>query len=185
MYSLKLRDMIKEGLNHPAENQKDVREEWTVVEMTRRLSRTTLDIIGLAGFSYSFGALDNKDNKLANAFEALMLPPKLTSINIILMVLVNFVPFLAHLPTQHARNVKAARASMESEGRKLLDIRKQWAESGELEEKKDLMSVLVKANLNTANRKDRMLDVELMGQIATFVRSELNILELVFADGQS
>ncbi|CAD6586001.1 MAG: hypothetical protein CYPHOPRED_003360 [Cyphobasidiales sp. Tagirdzhanova-0007] len=165
----KLRDMIKDLLEHPVPNEKDVRDEWTVVEVAGWLSRTTLDIIGLAGFSHSFGALDNTNNKLGTAFAVLLHPPKLTSLTIILQLLTAYIPVLVNIPTRQAKNAKAAMEIMEGEGRKMVQIRKEWAENGELDDKIDLMSLLVKANLNVLNKKDKMLDVELMGQVATFI----------------
>ena len=162
--------MIKDLLEHPVPNEKDVRDEWTVVEVAGWLSRTTLDIIGLAGFSHSFGALDNTNNKLGTAFAVLLHPPKLTSLTIILQLLTAYIPVLVNIPTRQAKNAKAAMEIMEGEGRKMVQIRKEWAENGELDDKIDLMSLLVKANLNVLNKKDKMLDVELMGQVATFVR---------------
>ena len=157
-------------LDHNTKNDKDVWNDWTVIEIMGWLSRTTLDIIGLTAFSHSIGALENIDNKLAAAFKVLLSPPKLTSFTIVLMFLVRSFPFLANLPTRNARNVKAAFASMESEGRKMVEIRKEWAESGDLDDRTDLMSLMVKASLNASNSKDKMLDIELMGQVATFVR---------------
>lgn len=38
--------------------------------MMKYLTRTTLDIIGLAGFNYSFNALENPNNELSDSFNA-------------------------------------------------------------------------------------------------------------------
>jgi hypothetical protein len=75
---------------------------------------------------------------------------------------------------------------MENEGKKMLAIRKEWADNGELEEKKDLMSLMFKANLQASNKKDKMLDEELMGQITTFVSEFLfHVSRALEANGRS
>lgn len=131
---------------------------WQVVEITRWLAKTTLDVIGLTGFDYKFGSLDNSDNKLAETFARMLKPRKIKMWMIVVQRLAVWFPWITKLPTEAARNLRASMDLMESEGRAMLDIRKKWEESGELEDKRDLMSLIYKANVQATSRKDRMMD---------------------------
>lgn len=166
---------LEEVLDNPSKEEKDSREDWTVVDVTRWLSRVTLDIIGLAGFEYEFGALDQADNKLAATFNAMSKPRNITTSMIILGALAQYLPILTKIPNKTAKAVNDMMQTMESEGRKILQIRKEWAESGELDEHTDLMSLMVKSNINASNKKDEMREEELMGQITTFVRLDAHL----------
>lgn len=66
---MKLRDA---WLQHIAENPSG----RATVDVLNWLSRATLDIIGLAGFDYSFNAVaEGETNELARAFQMLFMPP--------------------------------------------------------------------------------------------------------------
>jgi hypothetical protein len=54
---------------------------------------------------------------------------------------------------------------MHNTGQKMLDIRMKQAEAGELEDKTDLLSLVVKENLRVTDPKDRLPDDEVMGQV--------------------
>lgn len=42
------------------------------IDITKWISRMTLDVIGEAGFDYNFGALDNTDSALAAVYKNLL-----------------------------------------------------------------------------------------------------------------
>ena len=50
----------------------------------------------------------------------------------------------------------------------MLDIRMKQAEAGELEDKTDLLSLVVKENLRVTDPKDRLPDDEVMGQVRDY-----------------
>ncbi|KNZ71834.1 Cytochrome P450 3A4 [Termitomyces sp. J132] len=76
--NLENRDMIPSFL----ENAERLCEKWrrlttssettSAIEVTDGISRATLDTIGIVGFHYPFGALDNEKNSLAQAYKNLL-----------------------------------------------------------------------------------------------------------------
>ena len=166
-----MRDLVMQELSTSATavTEKPARDGWQIIEITRWLSRCTLDVIGLAGFDYKFGALDNNENKLAKLFSEMLKARQMTMFMLIMGTLVMYFPFLTKLPTKQAREMQASLKGMEEEGQNMLAIRKEWEENGELEGKKDLMSLMYKASSQASSKKDKMTDDEIMGQITTFV----------------
>ncbi|KIO26753.1 hypothetical protein M407DRAFT_74089 [Tulasnella calospora MUT 4182] len=134
------------------------------------LTRTTLDVIGLAGFDYDFKTLSiGEKDELIQAFMGLFNP---TPTPPILPLLANAIPILQLI-------VLAARskAVMQRVGQKLVqDRRTAIAAASDTEEGKsmlqgkDLLSVLIKANM-AADIKDseRLSDEEFIGQISTML----------------
>lgn len=99
-----------------------------------------------------------------------MLKPRQLKVWMIaLQILIFYFPFLENLPTKPVRAINRMMHVIEGEGNKMMDERRRLAESGELQDKKDLMSLVVKANLLAENKKDKLGDHEIQGQITTFV----------------
>jgi len=165
----KLRDRMISVVAGDKVNEEDRRGDHTVVDVADWLSRTTLDIIGLAGFDYSFGALDEDENELAGVIKAMLKPREIKIWMIILQGLAVYFPFLLKLPTKAAKAINRMMYIIEGEGQKMMDERRRLAETGELEDKKDLMSLVVKANLQAASKKDKLGDHEIQGQVTTFI----------------
>lgn len=143
-----------------ATEQKDKKGDYTVLNVYPWLSRVTLDIIGLAGFDYNFHAMDSEDNELANVFQNMLKPRKITISMIIAQYLMQYFPFLAAIPTKATKRINETTKVMQREGKKMLEQRMQQARDGELEGKKDLLSLLVKANMEATNPKDKLRDDE-------------------------
>ncbi|KAG9003793.1 hypothetical protein FRB93_010809 [Tulasnella sp. JGI-2019a] len=139
------------------------------IDALQGLSRATLDIIGLAGFSYDFNAIaEGETNELAKAFNELLTPT--TSIQI-LPILQNRIPILKLIPTERGRIEKRSREVMDRVGRQLVQQKKAALlhEKGDQSKHatgRDILSVLVRAN-TALNIKDseKMTDEEMMGQI--------------------
>ena len=87
---------------------------------------------------------------------------------VLMFGLARYFPIVTKLPTKTLLAVKKSMAVMQGEGRKMLEIRRKQAEAGELDDKIDLLSLIVKANLKES-KKDMITDEELMGQITTFM----------------
>lgn len=94
---------------------------------------------------------------------------------ILLFFLARMFPFLAKLPTEQSKKVKRSMSIMEREGKGMLAERKKWSESGELDERTDLLSLIYKANLKESSKRDKLYDDEIMGQISTFVSEDYPI----------
>lgn len=150
-------------------------EKWTPVDMLAYVSCTTLDIMGLAGFNYSFNSvqqlsegLDMTDNLSSAARELLLLAEALSLLAFFKM----FFPIF-RLITWDARSkiMDRGEAAMREIGRKLVDEKRRALNSSyEKEQAKDLLTLLIKANMNEGGRDDRsMSDDEVMNQIPTFL----------------
>lgn len=154
----KLITKLEEAIHNAREEEK--KGEYTVLNVYPWLSRVTLDIIGLAGFDYEFGALDNEDNELANVFQNMLKPRKITIGMIVSQYLMQYFPFLAKIPNKATKRINETTKVMHREGSKMLEQRRQQARDGELEGKKDLLSLIVKANMEATNPKDQLKDDE-------------------------
>lgn len=150
--------------------------EWAPVDMVSYLSCTTLDIIGLAGFDYSFDSLgnltDNSKNEaeLSTAFHKLFsVAVKLTT----LFLLKRIFPILRIIQfDQRSRIVNNSQSVVTRIGRQLVEDKKRAIrESQEKVQTKDLLTLLIKANLaESGESADRQLsDEEVMNQIPTFL----------------
>jgi len=141
------------------------------------LGRTTLDIIGLAGFNYEFNALNvnEKPNELNEAFSTIF---NMESGITFTAILHELFPILRKLPTEKQRAMDAAMKTMRRVGTELIQERKKLFvdEKGTLAEAsddwqcKDLLSALVKANLDPSiPESQRMNDEDVLSQIPTFL----------------
>lgn len=157
-----LAEKLVSRMNDAIDNDKtlDKKGDYTVINVYNWLSRVTLDAIGLAGFDYNFGALDDEENELAKVFQNMLHPRKITLGLIGTQWLMHHLPFLTKIPTKATNRINDTKRVMQREGGKMLDERRQQAQNGELEGKKDLLSLLVKANLEAKNPKDQLRDDE-------------------------
>ncbi|KAI5478314.1 hypothetical protein MNV49_005269 [Pseudohyphozyma bogoriensis] len=150
-------------------------EAEAVLDVSTWTARLTLEIIGLAGFGYSFGSFDSDgETSFATAFKALFFgmtkrpTPTMMLFMITLGRIVQSFPFIDRLPLPALRNVRQAFATMEDESRVIVEqAKKELLESGGsgIAERKDLMTLLLKSNMTATDPKQRMSDDELMGQM--------------------
>ncbi|KAG0146478.1 hypothetical protein CROQUDRAFT_77651 [Cronartium quercuum f. sp. fusiforme G11] len=146
---------------------------YLVINVLPWLSRATLDIIGSAGFGYKFGALDGDESssKLGEAFQKLSIlgseprrPVKMVLGDLLRTVPPSLLPY----KLTSMRIIKASLSTMEAECRALLAKKKAEAAAGGSLIGKDLISVLVRANI-AASGKDCLSDEEVIGQLTTFL----------------
>ncbi|EMD38955.1 hypothetical protein CERSUDRAFT_72211 [Gelatoporia subvermispora B] len=138
----------------------------------RWLTKTTLDIIGDAAFDYTFGAQSEAGARLLEAYsnvfvEAIMHPPK---VDLLIKAVMECVPqpllrVVEYLPLKDVTRMRKVRKAFEREAVQLLKDKTERLASGE-EGKKDVMSLLVKAN-TSEDPKTRLSDAELTAQMAT------------------
>lgn len=133
------------------------------------LSRTTLDIIGLAGFNYRFDALgeDPRQNELNAAFATMFKAgTKLTMIPILRA----WFPFLRFLRTEQDAKAAEARKTMSRIGTQLLRESKASIHEKSEWKTRDLLSLLVKSNMDTdIPEHQRMTDQDVLAQVPTFL----------------
>ena len=71
--------------------------------------------------------------------------------------------------TKDTRRTKNISNTLRKESVKILELAKAAALDGEKVQGKDILSLLVKANVAADNEKQRLSDEEVMGQMATFI----------------
>ncbi|KAJ7640464.1 cytochrome P450 [Mycena polygramma] len=141
------------------------------VDVLSWLSKATLDIIGLAGFNYSFNNLSSEGTtELGEAFKAIFS----NGLNITLIrILQTWVPAFRYIPTRLDATMAAAQATMFRIGRQLLqESKNEMAENGTFEKgrSRDLLSLLVRANTaKDIPASQRLSDEEVLAQVPTFL----------------
>lgn len=140
-----------------------------VINVASWLSRTTLDVIGEAGFGYEFGALDDQKGEFIKNWDGIFVDSTLYPSNLDLMakswfnaIPVNILYYVRHLPIREYRR-----------GRRWLDFARVMA--GDIVRKsearadgKDVMSVLLQANAS-GNPKTKLSGNEVLDQISTLM----------------
>lgn len=71
--------------------------------------------------------------------------------------------------TKDTRRTKNISNTLRKESIKILDLAKAAALDGDKVQGKDILSLLVKANVAADNEKQRLSDDEVMGQMSTFI----------------
>jgi cytochrome P450 len=144
------------------------------IDVMRYMGATTLDVIGLAGFDYDFNALRDNKNELAQAFRDMFSAGMgISAMN----VLQNFIPILQAIPTKARETTRRSRAVTVRIGKELMENKKKAVRAlfaGEVEKGsdigKDLLSLVIKANMASDLRADQQLtDDEVLAQITTFM----------------
>ncbi|KAI0316033.1 cytochrome P450 [Amylostereum chailletii] len=177
--SIQLRDIWKQQVrpsNEDPEKEEPIRVH-KVIDAVDWLNKTTLDIIGLAGFNYSFDALNptGKPNELNEAVKQVFFFHEPSVFEIIQEIF----PFTRIIQTKSGRALKTSRRTMARIGRQLLADMKEAvraASSGDAKverkdfQRKDLLSLLVKANMATdLPESGRMSDEDVLAQVPTFL----------------
>ncbi|KAI0083798.1 cytochrome P450 [Irpex rosettiformis] len=149
----------------------------THVDAMTWLSKTTLDIIGLAGFNYNFGALNptGEINELNEAFNTVFTA---TTEPRVFSMLQGIIPVLRIFTTEESRRSAKAQETMRRIGLELIAEKKASiiAASGQngVEKKnvvgRDLLTLLIKANMATdIPESQRLSDEEVLAQVPTFI----------------
>ncbi|KAF8583570.1 cytochrome P450 [Ramaria rubella] len=147
----------------------------TVLDVPSWLARTTLDAMGAAAFDYEFGALDEADNELSNSFRNLFADSfyKRSDFTIIFEALWGYLPLglvgvmQKLMPTKQLKRLRRYMKVARSVARNILDTQTQSHAAGK-EGGKDVMSILIKANLSE-DPKTKLSDDEIMAQLTTFI----------------
>ncbi|KAL0575663.1 hypothetical protein V5O48_006319 [Marasmius crinis-equi] len=161
----------------------DAKDQSEVFNITKWASRATLDAFGHAGFDYDFGAMEDKDNRLAAAAEMFASPTDgmlaggtLLSSIMPSRLMIWALERMSHSNPRLARGRIMRETATEVAGKVLAEKSKEL-ESGNGGRFKDLMSLLsghnvlvdfcstVKANTAPQNENNRMSDEELMAQL--------------------
>nr|XP_018259389.1 cytochrome P450 [Kwoniella dejecticola CBS 10117]OBR81547.1 cytochrome P450 [Kwoniella dejecticola CBS 10117] len=152
----------------------DVVKGTRKIDVMSWLGKTTLDVIGLAGFNYDFKALEDPNNELAEAYRKMFSAGMEVTIGAIIQAL---FPIFQIIPTERMRTVRASTKKTKEIGQRLIDEKKRAIAAAHHDgfEKQadignDLLSHLIKANMASDLRPDQKLsDEEVLAQITTFM----------------
>ncbi|PKY39665.1 cytochrome P450 [Rhizophagus irregularis] len=145
--------------------ENEINQGKSSINLTPYISKTTLDIIGLVGFSYEFNSLTSP-NELAQAYDSILNRPPSTLRIAINMLSARF-PFIRSLPLKTTQRFKNACQVIGRVSKELVDVKYKESENGELKGK-DLLSLLININ-KTLPIEEKMTDEELKYQIMTFL----------------
>ncbi|GAA6010303.1 hypothetical protein JCM11491_006257 [Sporobolomyces phaffii] len=193
-HAYKLRDiwtnLIKTGQDDEkafanVESFQEYREKKPAEEATLDimpwLSRLTLDIIGVAGFGYTFDSLNRSTNALASAFAGMFSPSamknKPRASQFLLQRVIGFfiraLPILniaKWIPNERIQRVRQGFATLEKESRNIIESKQGEVEKDGMDSvrgSKDLIALLLKSASTDA--KAKMTAEELRGQLTTFL----------------
>jgi len=165
--SIQLRDI---WMSQVAESTSGVQ----TIDALSWLSRTTLDIIGLAGFNYKFDALTDPDRNELNKAFAIMFKAG-TSLSVIPFLRAMF-SFLRFLPAERDTESRKAAETMRQIGVNLLQeskarmVKDSDAAKASSASARDILSLLVRANtMPDLHESQRMSDKDVLAQIPTFL----------------
>lgn len=174
--ALQLRDIWKNEILSQGIDQNSKTNAGKEIEVLSWLSRTTLDVIGLAGFDYRFDSLNvhKEPTELNKAFAALFHADGAFRI---LNLLQGYFPIFRLIRTKRVKEEQWAQKTMRQIGKDLLRERKAGLDNNADEEKEqgqgrgaDLLSALVRANLDTElPESQRMTDEDVVAQVPTFL----------------
>ncbi|KAI0640269.1 PAH-inducible cytochrome P450 monooxygenase PC-PAH 1 [Trametes polyzona] len=145
------------------------------INVTAWLARCTLDVIGEVGFDVQCGALDDSLNPVMHAYknmfaDAIPFPSRLT---VLFRHLWKYIPmplldYVQYVPTKEHIRFRRTLKVINEFARDLIKEKTEAVLAGKHENKKDIMSILVKANASE-NPKSRLSDKEMISQMATFL----------------
>lgn len=176
-----LRDFIPMFCHKAQQTTKKIKEqietskvaESNVVNMVPWLSRTTLDIIGTASAAYEFEAIEGgQNNRLTKAYSNLTADAfyKRGDIDMLVGYLLGKVPesmqgLLKLLPTRSLKRLRPYMSVVTEVAQEVVDKQTALYAHGK-EGSKDLMSVLVRANLSE-DPKTKLTNEEVISQLTT------------------
>ncbi|KAG0695669.1 cytochrome P450 [Suillus ampliporus] len=83
-----------------------------VIEVQNWMNHTSLDTIGIAGFSHDFGSLDGKHASVTEVFDTFGNDEKASAGNQVFMMLAQAFPIIAKIPTKRRNLIKKLNATM-------------------------------------------------------------------------
>lgn len=148
--------------------------DYVETDMVSWISRAALDIVGLTGFNYAFNSVKSHpdsssicDDELYFALEEIFVACQL---GFQLEFLKTWIPLLRLWKwDKTSRVITRSHAIMQKIARRLVDEKVQAIKEGSLDgREKDLMTLLIKANLQEEDGK-KMTEQEVLNQIPTFL----------------
>lgn len=136
-----------------------IADDQAVLEIQGWASRTTLDIIGIAGMGKDFGSVANPDEELYQTYNTIFKPTKQARF-LALLALALPMWFVKRIPIKRNGDVEAAAATIRSVARRLIREKKEKLDKNELTDV-DILSVALESGIFT---EDQLID-----QLMTFL----------------
>nr|A0A2R4SBW0.1 RecName: Full=Ganoderic acid synthetase CYP5150L8; AltName: Full=Cytochrome P450 monooxygenase CYP5150L8 [Ganoderma lucidum]AVZ44872.1 ganoderic acid Z synthetase CYP5150L8 [Ganoderma lucidum] len=148
------------------------------------MARTTLEMLGQAGLGYSFDkftedSTDSYGEALKSFFPVINHVPLL---NLFVMTLANHIPkwlmrrvLRLAVPFPHVLRLLRISETMQKRSSEIIQQKKTALQKGDkalihqVGEGKDIMSVLLKSNMNAPSDSEKLPDEELLAQMSTFI----------------
>ncbi|KAI1786411.1 cytochrome P450 [Ganoderma leucocontextum] len=148
------------------------------------MARTTLEMLGQAGLGYSFDKFtedssDSYGEALKSFFPVINHVPLL---NLFVMTLANYMPkslmrrvLRLAVPFPHVLRLLSISETMQKRSSEIIQQKKSALQNGDkalmhqVGEGKDIMSVLLRSNMNAPSDSERLPDEELLAQMSTFI----------------
>ncbi|KAG9051532.1 hypothetical protein FS837_004042 [Tulasnella sp. UAMH 9824] len=174
--AIELRDTLSKLVKNAAtssssENEKS--DNGLVVDMNNWLWRTTFDIIGLAGFSYSFDALKNEENEFYLAYRDMMTIGVKYGFTLRSMLEIWFPWINKVFPNDDSNAIKKSKETVSRIGTKIVKEKRtaiaQDKMLGESGSGRDILSLLIGANMAEFSAQYQLSDEELLTQIGTLL----------------
>ncbi|EAW13632.1 cytochrome P450 monooxygenase sphH [Aspergillus clavatus NRRL 1] len=136
--------------------------EDNTIQVRNWASRSSLDIIGLAGMGQDFDSLRDPENTLSRSYEMIFATPGLgTKAMFMLGILLGDATWLAKLPTKRNKLIDAGCRNIRDATRRMIDDQKRKMQDPTAEARVDIISV--------AMRSGTFDDETLIDQLMTFL----------------
>ncbi|KAJ3407530.1 hypothetical protein HDU80_008448 [Chytriomyces hyalinus] len=136
------------------------------IDTNEELSKPTLDVIGRAGFGYEFNAVANGESPLYTSLTTIM--GMFEEVFVFRDVAFPWLKWVYPPEWRRHARINAAKAQFRDTCMKMVELKRAAISEG-AEESKDLLSALVRANIDEADPAKRLSDDELAAQVLTMV----------------
>ncbi|CAG7938625.1 unnamed protein product [Penicillium olsonii] len=142
--SLEMITLIQEDLDNPS--RKTASHTDNTIQIDTWASRTTLDIIGIAGMDYDFDSLRDQDSELNQTYRRIMAPPTVSmKILFVLGILIGKPEWAQQIPTARNKEIEESGAVIRNVARQMIRQKKAKMEDPEAETGIDIISVALKS----------------------------------------
>jgi cytochrome P450 len=142
--SVEMINLIQEDLNNSS--RKTSEETDTTVQISNWASRTTLDIIGVAGMDHDFDSLRDPDNTLNQSYRQIMAsPPTYMKILFVIGMLMGNPTWTQTIPTKRNKEIAESGEVIRNVARQMIRQKKAKMEDPKAETGIDIISVALKS----------------------------------------
>ncbi|KAF9450103.1 cytochrome P450 [Macrolepiota fuliginosa MF-IS2] len=145
-------------------------EDSAVFDIPTWISRAMLDSIGVAAFDYHFGSLDDSNNAVTRVWKGVLTETfgSITKRDIFVQSVLQYVPFtlLSYIPNPKMNHLRRAGRVLTDVAKSLIEEKTEAVNQGK--KSRDIMSILVKANLSE-DKMSQLNEEEMLAQMRTLL----------------